>query len=62
LGALLNVALIALAVVCASLSVKPSSNTSAAATPPKGTPIYGAIHIAVPPGEKTFPTELMPEP
>jgi hypothetical protein len=59
-----NIALIALALICVSLSAKPSSNTSVAATRPeaRGAPVYGAVHVAVPPGEKAFSPELMPAP
>jgi hypothetical protein len=56
-----NIVLVALAVLCASLSVKPSS-TAQTKTETPDAPIYGAVHVVVPPGEKTFPAELMPAP
>jgi len=62
----LNIVLVALAVICASLSVKPSSNTTAAATQIKtearGVPVYGVVHVVVPNGTKAFPAELVPIP
>jgi hypothetical protein len=53
-----------LAIVCASLSVKPSSNTSAAQTKTeaRGTPIYGVVRVAAPNGMKALPAELVPLP
>lgn len=59
-----NIVLVTLAIVCASLSVKPSSNTSAAQTKTeaRGTPIYGVVRVAAPNGMKALPAELVPLP
>jgi len=59
-----NILLVVLAVLCATLSVKPSSNTSAALTKTEArdAPIYGVVRVTPPNGMKALPAELVPLP
>jgi hypothetical protein len=60
---LFSFALIVLAAICAALSVKPlSSSATGTRFEARGVPIYGIVHVVVPPDIKMIPEGLIAEP